>query len=170
MNIALRPALTEDFEIIAQYWTQLSKEECLSMGVDDKLIPCTEDFLKRLNIQNQLPLTEKKAYALVIEMDGTPIGHTNVNPVKYGDNAFMHLHIWDPQNRSKGYGAKMLELAIPEFLQTFELKSLYCSPMADNPAPNKSLKKAGFKFIRKERKIPGNINFMQEVNIWEYTP
>jgi hypothetical protein len=44
---------------------------------------------------------------------------------------------------------------------------LYCEPYALNPAPNKTLEKLGFKFLKTYTTIPGWINFEQEVNLWE---
>lgn len=50
-----------------------------------------------------------------------------------------------------------------------ELKNIYCEPYAQNPAPNKTLAKAGFLFVKKYTTIPGYLNFEQEVNQWLMT-
>ena len=41
------------------------------------------------------------------------------------------------------------------------------APYALNPAPNKTLGRAGFSFSRHYIGTPGSINFEQEVNVWE---
>jgi hypothetical protein len=38
-----------------------------------------------------------------------------------------------------------------------------------NPAPNKTLEKIGFTFIKSHTCVPGYLNFEQEVNRWEMT-
>jgi RimJ/RimL family protein N-acetyltransferase len=58
-------------------------------------------------------------------------------------------------------------MTLPYFFQNFELKNLYCEPYALNPAPNKTLKKIGFQFVKQYVTIPGSLNFEQEVNRWE---
>ena len=58
-------------------------------------------------------------------------------------------------------------MTLPFFFENFKLKKLYCEPYALNAAPNKTLTKAGFNFVKKYSTIPGSISFEQEVNQWE---
>jgi len=50
------------------------------------------------------------------------------------------------------------------FLRRFGLQRLYCEPYAENPAPNRVLAKAGFRFVKRYRTISGLINSEQDVN------
>jgi hypothetical protein len=36
-----------------------------------------------------------------------------------------------------------------------------------NPAPNRTLERVGFSFVRQYIGVPGSINFEQEVSLWE---
>ena len=38
-----------------------------------------------------------------------------------------------------------------------------------NPAPNKTLARVGFEFVKEYVTVPGSINFEQPVNRWEMT-
>jgi RimJ/RimL family protein N-acetyltransferase len=78
----------------------------------------------------------------------------------------MHLHLWDEQLRKMGIGHDLLKMTLPYFFDTFKLKSLYCEPSASNPAPNKTLEKVGFDFVKQYETTPGWINFHQAVNRW----
>ena len=49
------------------------------------------------------------------------------------------------------------------------LKILYCEPYSLNPAPNHTLKKIGFEFVKENITIPGFLNFEQKVNLWKLT-
>jgi hypothetical protein len=46
------------------------------------------------------------------------------------------------------------------------LKKLFCEPYALNPAPNKTLEKIGFEFVKEYITTPGWINFEQPVKLW----
>lgn len=47
------------------------------------------------------------------------------------------------------------------------MKKLYCELYALNPAPNKTLEKVGFTFIKEHITVPGLLNFEQPVKLWE---
>jgi len=79
----------------------------------------------------------------------------------------MHLHLWNKDVRKKGYGTRFVKLSLPYFFGNYQLKKLFCEPYALNPAPNKTLEKAGFEFIKEYTTIPGFINFEQPVCLWE---
>jgi len=79
----------------------------------------------------------------------------------------MHLHLWYTGRRKKGIGTLLIKMALPYFFQKYQLKKLICEPYAFNPAPNKTLEKVGFKFIKTYVTIPGSITFEQKVNRWE---
>ncbi|HWY34787.1 MAG TPA: GNAT family protein, partial [Nitrosopumilaceae archaeon] len=98
------------------------------------------------------------------------IGHSNVNKIVFGEEAHMHLHIWSEDVRKKGVGAELVKLTIPYFFENLKLKKLYCEPYALNQAPNKTLQKVGFEFVKKYRTTPGWLNFEQEVNLWVIYP
>jgi RimJ/RimL family protein N-acetyltransferase len=74
------------------------------------------------------------------------------------------LDILHQAARHAGLGTEFLRRSIEVFFRRFALRRLYCEPYAANPAPNRVLSKAGFRFIERYRTIPGLINSEQEVN------
>lgn len=104
---------------------------------------------------------------MIWEMDGVPIGHSNVNKIMYGEAAYMHLHLWDREVRQKGMGAAFVKMSLPYFFNNLHLKTIYCEPYALNIAPNRTLEKVGFRFVKKHITTPGFLNFEQEINRWE---
>lgn len=117
--------------------------------------------------QVALPYNEKKAYALIWEADGKAIGHTNVNPINYGKEAYMHIHIWYEEERKKGYGLNLINMSLPYYFKNLNLERVLCEPYALNAAPNKTLEKAGFSFVKEYITIPGSITFEQPVKQWK---
>jgi len=120
-------------------------------------------------LQEQIgqPYEKKGSYCMIWLLDDKPVGHSNINKIIFGEEAYMHLHIWDSSSRQKGMGSSLILLTLPWFFNNYALKKLLCEPYALNPAPNKALEKAGFSFVRKYTTTPGWLNFEQEVNLWE---
>lgn len=168
--LTVREIRESDIELIADYWSKAAPEYLLKMGVDLKKMPARSDFLAMLSNQIKLDYEQKKSFALIWEVDGKPVGHSNVNPIEFGKHAFMHLHIWHPEFRGKGLGVHFVKLSVPLFFEKLKLHRLYSEPYALNPSPNKTLPKAGFKFVKSYITIPGSINFEQEVNRWVFEP
>ena len=82
----------------------------------------------------------------------------------------MHLHILHPELRRSGYGARFVRETVKIYFDILRIQKLYCEPYALNEAPNKTLQKAGFKFITTYEAIPGPLNFRQPVNRWLLEP
>ncbi|KXX71275.1 GNAT family N-acetyltransferase [Flammeovirga sp. SJP92] len=167
MNITLREIQVEDILHLINYWTQSDSKYLKSLGVDLNKLPSEEMFKEMLENQIQQPYSKKQNYALIVLKEEQPIGHVNINEIDFGNAAKMHLHIWKKENRQSGVGTEMIQLAIPYFFKHFQLQKLICEPYAKNNAPNKTLEKVGFKFVKKYTTVPGSINFEQEVNQWE---
>jgi RimJ/RimL family protein N-acetyltransferase len=158
-----------DIDLITQYWLTADADFLLGMGVDIGKMPSRENWHQMLGEQLIQDYPEKKSYCLIWTVDHEPIGHSNVNKIKFGEEAYMHLHIWNTGTRQKGYGVKLVKKSLPYFFKNLGLKTLYCEPYALNPAPSKVLEKVGFSFVKEYKTTPGWINFEQQVNRWELT-
>jgi RimJ/RimL family protein N-acetyltransferase len=167
--LSIREIQHQDIDLICNYWLNSSESHLLGMGVDVKKVPSREVLTLMLNDQLNAPIQQKKAYCIIWENEGKAIGHSNTNPTKYGEEATMHLHLWNSESRKKGMGAELLKMTLKRFFEDLKLKKLYCEPYALNPAPNRTLEKAGFTFVREYITIPGSLNFEQPVRRWELT-
>ena len=168
-NLSVRELQSSDIELIAQYWADADGSFLRSIGVEMSKLPTKEIFMQNLQAQLNEPLEKKKSFCLVWLLDGKPIGHCNTNPTVFGEYAYMHLHIWNIDSRKKGMGEKLLQLTLPFFFDTLQLKTVYSEPYALNAAPNKTFKKVGFEYLRQYVTTPGTLNFQQPVKRWELT-
>jgi ribosomal-protein-alanine N-acetyltransferase len=166
-NLSAREICESDVELIASYWSDAEPAFLIGMGVDLAKMPAKDEFRKLLVAQFDRPYKEKSTYCIVWEIDGIPTGHCNINKIVFGEEAYMHLHLWKPQSRRKGLGVELIKLTVPYFFKNYKLKTLFCEPYALNPAPNKALEKAGFTFVKTYRTIPGSVGFEQQVNRWQ---
>lgn len=167
--LSIKELTLDDIDQLLDYWYSLSEYQLKIMGADISKMPARSTFKSNLEKQCHQHYNKKKNFACIWLYDGLPIGHNNINNIEFGNKAYMHLHIWDSNNRKSGLGYELLQLSIPLFFEKFELKQLICEPFAQNTAPNKVLNKLGFQFVKTYITIPGTINFKQQVNQWILT-
>lgn len=167
--LSVREITESDVGHIVNYWHNLSEAELELMGADITKIPKKSSMKAFLTSQISLNIKDKETYALIWLADSLPIGHCNANPIVYGKEACLHMHLWSSENRKKGCGQKLLKQSLPYFFENLKVKTLYCEPNAKNIGPNKTLQKLGFDFILKHATTPGTINYFQEVNRWRMT-
>jgi len=164
--LSVRELQKEDIDLITDYWLVSDPEFLQGMGVDMNKVPGRDKWKEMLSEQLNQSYNEKKSYCIIWQMDNIPIGHSNINKIIFGEQAYMHLHIWNADTRKKGFGIAFMKMTLPWFFEKYKLKKLYCEPYALNPAPNKILEKTGFKFIKEYITTPGWLNFEQPVNLW----
>ena len=168
-SLSVREIQHSDIELLSDYWFRSSPEFLIDMGVDLSKMPSREEWKEMLNEQLAQSYEEKKSYCIIWLLDDEPIGHSNVNRIIFGEEAYMHLHIWKAGNRTKGLGLQFVKMTLPFFFQNMKLKKICCEPYALNPAPNRTMEKLGFEFIKEYITVPGFINFEQPVKRWELT-
>jgi RimJ/RimL family protein N-acetyltransferase len=166
---SVREIQETDIELLTQYWLSADPAFLTYMGVDLNKMPSKEVWIKMLSEQLAQPYPGKKSYCIIWLFDNKPIGHCNVNKIKFGNEAYMHLHMWNSDLRKKGMGTELVKMSLPYFFKNLKLKTIYCEPYALNPAPNQTLEKAGFAFVKEFTTIPGFLNFEQPVKHWALT-
>jgi RimJ/RimL family protein N-acetyltransferase len=137
------------------------------MGVDRLKLPERDKWLEALLVDHERPDSERDRFYLVWKFRGQPVGHSSINKIVVGTEAYIHLHLWDSRLRRAGLGTEFVRRSAVFYFKKFNLKKLICEPWAENPAPNRVLEKLGFKFVRRYRTIPGVIAYEQDVNRYE---
>lgn len=165
-RVSIRPIQKDDFKNIIDYFLNAEDNFLLGMGVDKRKLPTREAWMTIFEEEYVKAVEKKKAYYLIWLLNGKAIGHSNINKIVFGQQAFMHLHIWDPENRKKGIGFELIKMSVPFYFDIFRLRKLYCEPHAFNPGPNRTLEKVGFAFVKQYETTPGWINLQQIVNQW----
>lgn len=165
--LSVRPIQENDIDKIIEYWTKADTHFLNGMGVDTNKIPSENEWRKMLLDQISQPIEAKQSYCIIWLLDNQPIGHSNINKIIFSEEAYMHLHIWRSDIRKNGLGISFVKMTLPYYFKNFKLKKLLCEPYALNPAPNKTLQKLGFSFIKNYITTPGWLNYEQPVNRWE---
>jgi len=164
MSYSVREMHIGDATSIVNYFWNTDADILYLMGADPNKFPPKEEWEKLIINQLELPYDQKEFYYIIWLLDDLPIGHSSINKINFGESAYMHLHVWDISKRKSGLGYEFLKLSIPIYFEKFNLKQLICEPNTKNIAPNQTLKKVGFEFIKEYDTVPGWINYYQTVN------
>lgn len=167
--IAARELQSRDAELVVRYFHDATPDFLKGMGVDRNKLPPADEWISMIHSDLEKPFDQKEYFYVIWMYENKPIGHSNINKIKYGQEAYMHLHLWTEDRRARGIGTSLVRLSLPYYFQNFKLNELYCEPYALNPAPNKTLEGIGFKLVKEYETIPGWINFHQPVKQWKMT-
>lgn len=78
----------------------------------------------------------------------------------------MHLHILDATQRRAGLGVQFVKKSTEIYFKVLQLERIYSEPNAFNIAPNRTLQRAGFRYLFTHETTPSPINFPQAVTRW----
>jgi RimJ/RimL family protein N-acetyltransferase len=153
-----------DFRI--DYFHDAPDDYLRTLGVDRALLPPKDEWRAFYARDFARPLAERETYNLIWELDRRPIGFSSVDHIEFGDHAFMHLHIVEEPRRRSGLGTELVRLSVEEYFRSLELKRLFCQPNAFNTAPNRTLQRAGFRYVFTAEMQPSIINSPQPITRW----
>ncbi|BBO80407.1 GNAT family N-acetyltransferase [Desulfosarcina ovata] len=169
LKLSVRKLLVSDIPKISDYFLRSDPKFLFNIGIDHKKLPFKEEFYGFLMKEIDSSSRQKQSCHIIWEINGTPIGHSSINKIVYGNEAYLHLHIWNPERRYNGNGTLFIKASITLFFKMFNLKKLFCEPYALNQMPNKILNKLGFEFVKYYETTPELINYHQAVNQWVLT-
>ncbi|WP_420582216.1 GNAT family N-acetyltransferase [Reichenbachiella sp.] len=167
MKTATHEMTPADAEQVVDYFSNADAAYLNGMGADQSKLPPREEWITAIQQELDKPFEKKQLYYVIWEVDGKAIGHSNINNISFGKEAFMHLHIWDQENRRFGNGLELVKQSIPKYFENFQLETLRCEPYAGNPAPVRLLEQVGFEFVEIYETTPSIICFPQEVRRYE---
>ena len=167
--MTVRPMNLDDVDRRIAYFHDSSDDFLLQLGVDRLLLPERQDWKENYRLDFERPIEERQGYGVMWLVDDEVVGWSNVDQINFGRQAFMHLHIADPNDRASGFGAHCVILAVRHFFQVLGLERIYCEPNALNVAPNRTLQRAGFRYEFSHIATPGQLNFEQATTRWVIT-
>jgi RimJ/RimL family protein N-acetyltransferase len=164
--IDVRPMTLGETDRIIDYFHNATAEHLEMLGVDPSRLPPAPDWRRRYAQVYELPIEQRPMF-MVSWLDGDRfIGFSTTDKIRFGEQANMHLHVVEPSLRNSGIGAACVKRSVEVYFETLKLKQLFCEPNAFNVAPNRTLQKAGFKYLKTHMTVPGPLNFHQAVNRW----
>lgn len=166
MDLVVRLMELDEVDIRIEYFHQSSSQHLEQLGIDRSCLPDRGAWMDSYRKDYVLPIEERQGILLLWLGDGEPIGFSSVDEIEYGQRANMHLHVLEDENRNNGLGTECVKQSSSLYFELLKLKYLYCQPNSFNTAPNRTLQKAGFKFVQTYETKPSSLNFYQSVNQW----
>lgn len=166
MDLIIREMELEEVGVIVDYFHRSSLEHLEMMGVDPTKLPEPAKWRQRYADEYNKPAKDRKTFLVIWKSGDAPIGFSTTDKIIYGEEAYMHLHILRPEHRNRGSGAFCVKESAKIYFDALELERLYCQPNAFNVAANRALQRAGFKYLKTFRTVPGPLNYHQAVTRW----
>ena len=165
-QLTVREMELSEVAIRIGYFHDASDEYLRVLGVDRSLLPSPQDWQAFFEEDYARPIRDRINYALVWERDDRMVGFSSTDRIDFGNEAFMHLHIVAAELRGSGLGTRFVRLSAHAYFDTLELNRLFCEPNAFNVAPNRTLQRAGFRYLCTHEAQPSSINFPQITTRW----
>lgn len=156
----------DEVGLIIDYFHDATPEHLELMGVDPTRLPTRAAWRERYEQQFDLPVDQRAMLAVIWLEDGAPAGFSTADKIRFGEQANMHLHIIEPEGRRRGLGAACVALSVDIYFEQLRLQRLFCEPNAFNVAPNRTLQRAGFSYVKTHMTVPGPLNYHQAVTRW----
>jgi RimJ/RimL family protein N-acetyltransferase len=166
MNLNVSEMKLEEVGIIIGYFHRASPEHLEILGVDPTRLPDADKWRDRYTFEYSQPMEKRRTFLVVWKLDDDPIGFSTADKIVYGEEAYMHLHIVKPHYRTKGLGSECVRKTAKLYFAALKLQRLFCEPNAFNVAPNRTLQKAGFRYVKTHKTVPGPLNYYQAVTRW----
>jgi len=168
MQPTVRIMSLEETVIITDYFNSSSPEHLELMGVDPTRLPDSAAQKRFIELEYEKPLEQRKFVAVIWLLDDEPIGFSTAEKIQIGKHAFMHLHVVKEDLRNQGLGAACVKQSAAIYFEQLKLQRLFCEPNAFNVAPNRTLQKSGFTYVKTHNTVPGPLNYHQAVNRWVF--
>ena len=166
MSLVVREMAESEVDLIIDYFHASTPEHLELIGVDPERLPKREDWRAYYGVVFQQPV-ERRETLLLTWLDGErPVGFSSADKIAFGRHAHMHLHVTAPDERRRGLGVEAVRRSVALYFEHLRLKRLFCEPHAFNAAPNRTLRSAGFRYLKTHITVPGPLNFRQPVTRW----
>ena len=166
MTLTVREMMSPEVDLIIDYFQNAAPEHLETLGVDPTRLPPADAWRDRLRRELALPADQRTMVLVIWLSAGQPIGFSTSDKIRFGEQAYMHLHVTESERRHQGIGVEGVRRSVDIYFDRLKLKRLLCEPNAFNVAPNRTLQKAGFKYLKTHMTVPGPLNFHQAVTRW----
>jgi hypothetical protein len=94
------------------------------------------------------------------------IGFSTADKIVFGQEAFMHLHIVNPDLRQIGYGTKCVEETVKSILRPSSCNGFSASRMRSISGRTELFSARVSKYVKTHQTVPGSLNYHQAVIRW----
>ncbi|GAA4465560.1 GNAT family N-acetyltransferase [Nibrella saemangeumensis] len=164
-RITLRPATIQDLPLL-RHWD----EQPHTVASDPN-----DDWAWGVELNRQPPWREQ----LIAELDGRPIGFIQIIDPALEDSHYWGdvpanlraIDIWigEAQDLGKGYGTRMMQLAIDRCFRDKNVSAILLDPLVTNVNARRFYERLGFRFVE-ERQFNDDLCAVYQLNRAALTP
>jgi RimJ/RimL family protein N-acetyltransferase len=166
MTLTVREMMASEIDLVIEYFLGATAEYLEILGVDPSRLPAADGWRERFRREDGKSIKQRGWMVLIWLMDDRPVGFSSSDKIRHGEQANMHLHVTEPERRHQGLGVECVRRSVDLYFERLKLKRLFCEPNAFNVAPNRTLQKAGFRYLKTHMTVPGPLNYHQAVTRW----
>jgi RimJ/RimL family protein N-acetyltransferase len=160
--LSVREMRLDDVDLRIDYFLGADPEFLRWMGVNPALLPGRAQWRQQYAADYARPREHRRLFGLVLELDGAPVGFSNVGLLDDEASALVHFHLVDPALRGRGLGTRFLRLATRSYFAGFGFDHLYYEPNAFNTPSNRMAQAAGYRYLFTHLTTPGPIHLIDQ--------
>src|SRR4051812_39495476 len=166
MALVVREMELAEVDLIIDYFHSATSGHLEILGVDPTRLPSPDRWREHYAADYARPHAKRSALLVLWELDGAPLGFSTAEKIRFGEQANSPLPTAEPQLRRAGYGSECVRRTAAIYFDVLEIKRPFCEPNAFNVAPNRTLARAGFTYVKTHMTVPGPLNYHQAVTRW----
>ena len=166
MKFTVQEMALQDVDIVIDYFHNSTPEHLELLGVDPTRLPPRSAWRERYVREYAKPIEQRETLLVMWKSGDQPVGFSSADKIVFGKQANMHLHVLRPEERNSGFGTACVARTAQLYFDALKLERLFCEPNAFNVAPNRTLQRVGFKYVKTHNTVPGLLNFHQAVTRW----
>jgi hypothetical protein len=165
MTLTVREMMGSEVGLIIDYFFQSTPEYLEILGVDPTRLPAPKAWRERFRRDwAHCRSTSARCRHLAV---GRPAGRLFDRRQDRLRRTGQHAPARHrPRAPESGFGVECVRRSVGIYFERLKLKRLFCEPNAFNVAPNRTLQKAGFKYLKTHMTVPGPLNYHQAVTRW----
>src|SRR5687768_9637244 len=106
VDLTVRAMRPDEVGLVIDYFHGSTPEHLETLGVDPTRLPEREAWRRLFAGEFELPVETRGRLLVIWESAGDPIGFSSADKIVIGEEAYMHLHVLDPDNRRRGVGSE----------------------------------------------------------------
>jgi RimJ/RimL family protein N-acetyltransferase len=166
MQVLVREMSVDETSLVIDYFHSSTPEHLEMLGVDPTRLPPKTAWAERFRQLLETPVEARWGFYVTWLVDDRLVGFSSCDKIVFGERANMHLHVALPDLRNQGIGTQCVRQSIEIYFRDLKLKRLFCEPNAFNIGPNRTLQRAGFRYVKSHMTVPGPLNYHQAVTRW----
>jgi len=168
VNLSVREMQLDEVDLVIDYFHSAAPEFLETLGVDPTRLPDPVAWRGLFADELERPVETRGRLLVIWESQGDPVGFSSADKIVIGAEAYMHLHVLEPDNRRHGIGTECVRQTARLYFDALRVQRLFCEPNAFNIAPNRTLQRAGFTYVKTHMTVPNRLNFHQPVTRWMF--